>query len=52
MILESKKIVSSAIKMISVFVASMCKQKGNQEVVQMEADLYIDKDNNQKHLDN
>lgn len=40
MILESKKIVSAAIKMISVILASVCKQKDNQEVLQMEADLY------------
>lgn len=40
MILESKKIVSPAIKMISVMLASVCKQKENQEIGQMEADLY------------
>jgi len=40
MILESKIIVFPAIKMISVILASVCKQKGYQEVVQMEADLY------------
>lgn len=40
MILESKKTVSPAIKMLSVILAAARKQRGNQEVVQMDGDLH------------